>query len=218
MGSASTVVVLELDHVLIAVADLATAARELDARYGLASVEGGRHPDWGTANCIVPLGDAYLELITIVDAARAAESVVGRWVATKQPGLGSPLGWSVRTEELDDIARTRGLTVAAGSRLASDGRSMRWRMSGLEQAAAEPSLPFFIQWNRGTRPPGSADAAHRAGPVRLARLELAGDAGRVAGWLGRHRLPIAVRAGVPAVTSIILTGAAGEFALELDRF
>jgi hypothetical protein len=48
---------LELDHVLIAVADLAEAARKIEARHGLASINGGRHPDWGTANRIVPLGE-----------------------------------------------------------------------------------------------------------------------------------------------------------------
>ncbi len=41
---------------LIGVADLAAAALELEAHCGLASVEGGRHPGWGTANRIVPLG------------------------------------------------------------------------------------------------------------------------------------------------------------------
>ncbi len=51
---------VEFDHVLIAVPDLASAGQELEARHGLASVEGGRHPAWGTANRIVPLGDSYL--------------------------------------------------------------------------------------------------------------------------------------------------------------
>ena len=46
---------MELDHVLIAVAELEAAAREIEGRYGLTSVEGGRHAGWGTANRIVPL-------------------------------------------------------------------------------------------------------------------------------------------------------------------
>jgi Glyoxalase-like domain len=66
--------ILELDHVLIAVADLANAAREIEARHGLASVEGGRHPGWGTANRIVPLGETYLELIAVIAGAEAARS------------------------------------------------------------------------------------------------------------------------------------------------
>ena len=36
---------LELDHVVIAAADLEAAAIVLEERYGLHSVEGGRHPD-----------------------------------------------------------------------------------------------------------------------------------------------------------------------------
>jgi len=51
---------VELDHVLIAVTDLESAAEAFDERFGLASVEGGRHPAWGTANRIVPLGSKSL--------------------------------------------------------------------------------------------------------------------------------------------------------------
>jgi hypothetical protein len=69
---------VELDHVLVAVSDLAESARELEVRYGLASIEGGCHPGWGTANRIVPLGDAYLELVTVVDEEEALASVLRR--------------------------------------------------------------------------------------------------------------------------------------------
>src|SRR5918994_6149300 len=89
---ATTLVALELDHVLIAVVDLAEAARAIEARHGLASLEGGRHPSWGTANRIVPLGGAYLELVAIVDEAEAARSPFGGWVAQAHPTLDTPLG------------------------------------------------------------------------------------------------------------------------------
>ena len=106
---------MELDHVLLAVTDLAAAGRELQARYGLASVEGGRHPDWGTANRILPLGDSYLELIAVVDQAAAAGSSLGQWVASRASRLGRPLGWAVRTSGLDAIWPT-----GAKSRTASN--------------------------------------------------------------------------------------------------
>ena len=74
---------------------------------GLASSAGGRHPGWGTANRIVPLGETYLELVTVVDEAEAAQSAFGRWVAASRPG--APFGWAVRTDDLDAVAARLGL-------------------------------------------------------------------------------------------------------------
>ena len=58
---------VSIDHVAIAAIDQDRAAARLLDEVGLASVPGGRHPRWGTANRIVPLGDTYLELITVED-------------------------------------------------------------------------------------------------------------------------------------------------------
>jgi Glyoxalase-like domain len=202
---------VELDHVLIAVADLAAAARELDARFGLASVDGGRHPGWGTANRIVPLGDSYLELVSVVDTAEAAVAPFGKWVAARGA---RPLGWAVRVPDIDAVARRLHLTVAAGSRATRSGEILRWRMAGLEHAAAEPSLPFFIEWAPGAPFPGRAPCRHRAGDVRVVRLDLEGDGDRVATWLGGEDLPIAVGRGTAAVAGIVLEGRRGEIVLD----
>jgi hypothetical protein len=203
---------VELDHAVIAVADLAAAAREIEARCGLASVEGGRHPGWGTANRIVPLGDTYLELIAVVDEAEAAGSDVGRWVGTAGADLLRPLGWAVRTHTLDDVAVRLGLTALGGSRASPDGRVLRWRTAGIERAAAEPSLPFFIEWGPGTPFPGRV-AGHPTSPLTIARLEVDGDAERLAEWLDGRALPIVVRPGAPSLASIVLSGPAGEVVL-----
>jgi hypothetical protein len=199
------------------VADLARAAREIEGRYGLASIEGGRHPGWGTANRIVPLGDSYLELVAVVDAAEAAESSFGRWVARARSANTRPLGWAVRTDELDGLAERLNLTVAAGSRAVANGQAVRWRVAGVEEAADEPSLPFFIEWEPGAPFPGRAPATHRAHPTHIAELRLGGDAERLAAWLGAHRIPITVRAGAPRVASVVLRGAGGEIVLEGER-
>ena len=182
-------------------------------RHGLTSIEGGRHPGWGTANRIVPLGEAYLELVAVVDEAEAAQSPFGRLVAAAHPTLPRPLGWAVRTDKLDDVARRLDLTIAAGSRAGRGGQLLRWRVAGIEQATAEPSLPFFIEWGDDTPLPGRAAATHRAGAVRITELRLEGDADRLAAWLGAHRLPITVRPGPPALAGVVLTGDAGEIVL-----
>ena len=199
---------------LIAVADLAAAAKELETRYGLASVEGGRHAGWGTANRIAPLGETYLELVTVVDRAEAADSAFGRWVAAgmeREPAR--PLGWVARTDRLDQLAQRLGLTVSAGSRAGPDGGRLSWRLAGVEEAAAEPALPFFVEWGEGTPLPGRTPAAHPAGAVGIARLQLDGDHERVSDWLGGASLPVAVRSGEPAVAAVVLAGAEGEIVI-----
>jgi hypothetical protein len=206
--------VSELDHVLIAVADLEDAAREFEARYGLASVEGGHHPGWGTANRIVPLGGAYLELVAIVDAQQAPHNPLGRWIGRAHPAPTALLGWVVRTDDLDPVARRLGLAPIPGSREPRDGNTLRWRLAGLEQAVAEPSLPFFIEWEEGTPFPGDVAVRHPAGAVEIARLDLTGDPDRLRSWLGDHRLPVTVSPGDPALRSVVLAGSGGDIVLE----
>jgi hypothetical protein len=193
---------LELDHVLIAVDDLAAAAKEVEQRFGFASVEGGRHPGWGTANRIVPLGRSYLELIAVVDAAEGEANLAGRWVGAGSGGL-RLLGWAVRPDDLDAVAARLGLEISAGSRQAPRGEQLRWRSAGLERAVTEPCLPFFIEWSAETRFPGLAAAA----PTSISELQLTGDAALVAAWLGPHDLPITVSPGPPGIRALVLEGA-----------
>lgn len=200
----------ELDHVLVAVTDLAAAARAIEDEHGLRAEEGGRHPGWGTANCIVPLGDAYLELVTAVDAAAAARSSFGRWVTASQSELLRPLGWAVRTGELDQVASRLDLTIETGSRTGRDGELVRWRLAGVDEAASEPALPFFIEWAPGTRLPGRARTVHVTGEVSIAEIRVSGDPHHIESWLGTHKVPVDIRPGTSAITAVILRSASGD--------
>jgi Glyoxalase-like domain len=178
---------------------------------GLRAEEGGgRHPGWGTANCIVPLGDAYLELVTAVDAAAAARSSFGRWVTASQSELLRPLGWAVRTGELDQVASRLDLTIETGSRTGRDGELVRWRLAGVDEAASEPALPFFIEWAPGTRLPGRARTVHVTGEVSIAEIRVSGDPHHIESWLGTHKVPIDIRPGTSAITAVILRSASGD--------
>jgi hypothetical protein len=203
--------VLAIDHVIVPVLDLAHEAAGLEERYGLASVEGGRHPAWGTANRIIPLGETYLELVSVVDDERARRSAFGRWIASAFPGR--PLGWAVRTDSIDAVGRRLGHPVVPGSRVAPGGALITWRSVGLEIAVREPWIPFFIQWGDGVPLPGAAAMRHRGGPVTLRLLSVAADQARFADWLGDHDLPIAV-SGPSGKAAITLTGGDGDFTLE----
>ena len=192
---------MELDHVLIAVDDLEVAAKEVEERYGLASVEGGRHQGFGTANRIVPLGETYLELVAVVDEEEGAAATFGSWVGGgERPRL---LGWCVRTDELDAVAERLGLTIADGSRARPDSTVVRWRMAGLERSAEEPSLPFFIEWGAGTPYPGGALAQS----ATIDEVRARGNQDRIAQWIGGANIPLSVSEGDPALLAVILDGA-----------
>jgi hypothetical protein len=205
--------VLAIDHVVLPVADIALAASEIESRYGLASIEGGRHPAWGTANRIVPLGDDYVELVAVADRDTAANSAFGSWVASATPGR--PLGWAVRTDAIDAVARRLGLTVVPGSRATPAGARITWRSAGVEVAVREPGLPFFIQWGDGVPLPGASPVDHPGGPARLKLLSLEGDPVRLADWLGEHQLPLTVATGPSRVSEVVLTHEDRDFALDV---
>ena len=200
---------MELDHVLIAVTDLEAAARDFESRHGLASVDGGRHRDFGTANRIIPLGSTYLELVAVVDPAAAAASSFGWWVDRGATDEGRLIGWAARTSALEEVAGRLELPIRSGSRVTPSGTELRWRSAGIDEAIAEPCLPFFIEWDEGVPYPGSVDGPRAA----IARLVLGGSVDRVAGWLGGHTLPIRVIDGPAEVAAVVLTTAAGEIIL-----
>jgi hypothetical protein len=157
----------------------------------------------------VPLGDAYLELIAVVDPAEAEASAFGRWVGAAAPGL--PLGWAVRTDRIADEAARLGLDIVAGARDRSDGTRLSWKLAGVEKAAADPALPFFIEWGPGTPLPGLAEASHRGGPLKLASVELTGEPERLPAWLGAETaVPVEIRPGASGVSGVVLERASGE--------
>jgi hypothetical protein len=194
--------VLAIDHIVLPVADLALAATDIESRYGLASVEGGRHPAWGTANRIVPLGDTYLELVAVVDRETAMGTPFGSWIATARPD--DPLGWAARTDAIEAVAHRLDVAVVPGSRIAPGGALVNWRTAGLDVATREPALPFFIQWGDGVPFPGAASVRHPGGPTTLKLLALTAEPQRLAGWLGEHDLPISVTAGDSALSAVVL--------------
>jgi hypothetical protein len=180
---------MRLDHAIWATRDLDAAAAHFEREYGLAAGGGGRHEGMGTHNRIVPLGGGYLELLAVADAAEAAASPLGRFVDAAAEGW---MGWAVVVDDIDAVAARLGTEVTA---LARSGFTAR--LTGVVEALAEPTLPFFLQRVDGTSDPG--EGASEGG---LAWLEVAGDAERLREWLGGAELPVRVRPGEPALVAV----------------
>lgn len=138
---------MRLDHIVFCVTDLKRAAAQVADRTGLVAVAGGRHAGHGTENVIVPLGDAYLELVTVVDAEVAAASPWGTWVTGRALADLSPAAWCLRTDDLTAVAARIGEPAVAMQRHRPDGVDLAWSVTGLGGALSPLGRPFFIEWH-----------------------------------------------------------------------
>ena len=206
-----------MDHVIYAVDDLDAAGATLFDREGLASVPGGRHEGWGTANRIVPLGKSYLELIAVVDVEEAEGSEFGRAVRRALTEDHPLVGWVVATDDIDAVAKRLDLEVEEKSREADDGSTLSWRLAGLERAAKTGALPFFVQWDvPAEQHPGAADVRHDADPRGIAWVEVcAKKPDEVREWLGDDAddLPVRITDGDPALAAAAIDTGGGEIVL-----
>ena len=162
-----------------------------------AAIPGGA-PPIASSRWAAPISSS----VAVVDAAEAAGSAFGRWVAAAASDRLQPTGWAVRTDDLDAVAGRLGLEIAASSRTRPDGSVLRWRLAGAEHAALDPSLPFFIEWGEGVPLPGGGGGAR----MMLSELRLRADARRLEGWLGPNDLPLRLAGGPPGLTAVVLSG------------
>jgi Glyoxalase-like domain len=202
------------DHVIFAVDDLDTAAAALEEREGLASVPGGRHPGWGTANRIVPLGETYLELVTVVDVEEAKESSFGSAVLRAIDDERPLVGWVVATDDIEGVASRLDLEVERRSRDRPDGSELSWRLAGMEAAMETGALPFFVQWEGGPEDhPGAAEARHDADPGGIAWIEVSAEEERLRDWLGDSDVPVRITEGDPAIHRAAIDTGVAELVL-----
>jgi hypothetical protein len=205
---------MNIDHVVYGVRELDATAARMNEEFGLGSIEGGRHPGWGTGNRIVPLGPSYIELLAVFDREEAERSDIGRSLIEAVADGDRFLGWCVATDDLEAVATRLELPVTSGTRERPDGKVLRWRSAGLDRALAEPSLPFFITWDVPEElHPGLAQANHAVRPTGIARLEIGGDALRLNDWLDGHTLPVEVVGGPPGVLAVTVAADPEEIVL-----
>ena len=204
---------LWIDHAIYAVGDLDAAGDVIYEREGLASVPGGRHEGWGTANRIVPLGDSYLELIAVVDRDEAEESDFGRAVLKALAEDRPLVGWVLATDDIDAIAGRLDLEVESKSRDRADGSTLSWRLAGMDAAMESGVLPFFVEWEGPPEHhPGTAEARHDSDPEGIAWIEVTtDDEERLRDWLGDFDDPkLRISEGDPAVAAVAIGTEGGE--------
>ena len=144
-----------IDHVVLAVPDLADGVAGFQRLTGVRPVMGGSHINLGTANYLVGLGGgAYLEIIgpdsDQPDPAQPRPFGMDRLIASRV------VAWCVRPPDLDRAiaaAIARGYDPGAPrvmSRRASDGTLLTWRLTSFATDPSDRLVPFLIDW--GTTP------------------------------------------------------------------
>jgi glyoxalase-like protein len=176
---------VRIDHVVLGSADLDATSERFLYEHGLASVPGGLHAAWGTANRIVPLGDTYVEFLAVVDPVVAGSSRFGRFLARLTAEGDRWFTVCMADDDLDGTATRLGLEVVPGARVRPDGVEVRWRSAGLEDPKRDAWLPFFIEWRVAPETyPGRTHAEHPTPATGISWVELGGDPGRLVGWIG----------------------------------
>jgi catechol 2,3-dioxygenase-like lactoylglutathione lyase family enzyme len=203
---------LGIDHVVLACPDPDASALVLERRLGLAATAGGRHDALGTVNRLVWLGDTYLELVGVFDAALARRSWLGGPVLAVLDGGadGGLVTWAIAVDDLDETLRWAPpdgglLGPLEGERRRPDGRVVRWRLA--HPAELSPTAPFLIEHDREAAEWSPAEQASRAqerhplgGRARLVALEVEAASPAVAAGRLRSLLAASVEpAGRAAV-------------------
>ena len=89
-----------IDHVLIAIPDLAASTLALEAALGVTAAGGGVRFGSGTASSIIPLGDSFLELLAVRDPRELRSENRGRVLGAFIERGGGLAGFGLLTDDL----------------------------------------------------------------------------------------------------------------------
>ena len=174
-----------IDHVVVAVPDLAAAGAALEREAGLTVSDGGRHAQLGTQNRLVWFADSYLELLAVFDRRLAATSWIGAPTLRRLDDGGGFVAVALASSDLEaDLAllRARGSVLRGplpGERVRPDGGVVRWRLAlPPELDARDPVFliehdPQGAEWDDAARRERAQQTHPAGGTVRLSRVELA---------------------------------------------
>lgn len=175
---------MRLDHLSYAAGPdgLDSTTRRLSSLLGEDFVDGGVHPRFGTRNRVLPLaGGTYLEVVSVLDHPASDKVPFGQLVRERSALGGGWIGWVVAVDDIAPVEQRLGRRAVEGNRHRPDGLDLRWRQIGVQNLLTDPQLPFVVQWQVA---PAQHPSAGASGAVHLTALEIAGDARRVADWLG----------------------------------
>lgn len=151
MNSNITIV---LDHLVWAVPDLDLAVKEFETTTGIKAIIGGSHPDHGTRNALISMGDGqYFELLAR-DKSLPAGKLARFCADLTEPNL---VTWVVCTNNVPEIAKmaeSLGYTATINrmSRVKPNGEKLEWQLLWLSGHSYGTYIPLVIDWQNSRHP------------------------------------------------------------------
>jgi len=149
-----------VDHLVIAVKDLAAAEAAYAALLGLTPTWRGSHPTLGTRNVIFGVTNCYLELLSPnIDGTEPLALFLQHYLSDKQEGL---LAVALGTDDLTAAARAldaAGLSpgeITPGEAVAENGATRRWRSVTLPPDRMRGIATLVIEHERRDAVPRAA--------------------------------------------------------------
>lgn len=174
---------MRVDHVSYAAEHdgVRATAERIGKLIGVAPVDGGVHPRFGTRNVVLPLAhDRYVEIVECLDHPASDKAPFGQAVKARSASGGGWLGWVVAVDDIAAVEKRLGRQAVDGNRRRPDGLELRWRQIGVKGLMSDPQLPYYIQWADAEVHPSLGARTS----VNIDSLQIAGDPQRVAEWLG----------------------------------
>lgn len=173
---------MRLDHISYACspAELGDVVQRIGSELGAAFIDGGRHPQFGTRNFVLPLnGGCYIEVVCALDHPSVEKAPFRQAVCQRAEQGGGWMAWVVGVDDISPIEARLGREAVTAHRVKPDGTKLHWRQIGVLDQMDDPQLPFFVQWEV----PVDRHPSHGAGSTRMERIEFCGDPQAMADWL-----------------------------------
>ena len=180
---------MRLDHISYACTanELPDVVQRIGSDLSATFRDGGRHPQFGTRNFILPMANGcYVEVVSALDHPAADKAPFGRAVNHCATNGGGWMSWAISVDDIKPYEQRLGREAAPGHRILPDGQKLEWKQLGVLNVMENPQLPFFVEWSSSP----DMHPSTGAGDVTVERIEIAGDPNTVSAYIGENFMDV----------------------------